>query len=326
LSKADPRVKRLIISRARKYGIDPVAALAVARGEGGLVNRKDDIGDLAGGGSYGPFQLYAQGALPKKFRGNPALADKWAWSPAGIDYALRKMKESGASGLKGEAAVNAIVRKFERPADPDTSVANAVARLGSIKLKGGQPAPAPSVRQTTSSPAIPQQAFGTLNDLFRKVGLAPLDVVGDMPLGVPGRVAAPSPPAATAAPALSPTPNGKLPRFRKLDLAVHLIQKAQSMGLTVKENPFVDGVDPVHVRGSDHYRVLGKRKGKKVGAGGDVSGDPETMRAFFEYASQYAGKGLKDLFHDPVGYSYDNGKRWNKTIGGHGKHVHWSVG
>jgi hypothetical protein len=318
LSKADPRVKRLIISRARKYGIDPVAALAVAQGEGGL--RWGAVGD--NGTSHGPFQLRVGGANP--YTG--AKAKQFANSPAGIDYAIRKMAESGARGLTGEAAVNAIVRKFERPADPDTSVARAVARLGSIKLKGGQPAPVQSVRQTTSSPAIPQQAFGTLNDLFRRVGLAPLDVVGDMPLGVPGRVAAPSPPAATAAPALSPTPNGKLPRFRKLDLAVHLIQKAQSMGLTVKENPFVDGVDPVHVRGSDHYRVLGKRKGKKVGAGGDVSGDPETMRAFFEYASQYAGKGLKDLFHDPVGYSYDNGKRWNKTIGGHGKHVHWSVG
>jgi hypothetical protein len=192
-------------------------------------------------------------------------------------------------------------------------------------LKGGQPAQAPVVRQTTSSPAIPQQAFGTLNEIFQRVGLNPLKIVGDLPLSVPGRGAAPPSAATPAAPAQT-LPKGKVPRLPKLDLALHLIQKAQEMGLTVRENPYVDGVDPVHVKGSDHYRVVGKRGGKKVGAGADVSGDPAAMRAFFEYASRYAGKGLKDLFHDPAGYSFDNGRRWDKTIGGHGKHVHWSVG
>jgi hypothetical protein len=317
LANFDPRVKRLIVSRAKKYGIDPAAALAVAQGEGGI--RWGAVGDQ--GTSHGPFQLRVGGANPYK----GARAKQFANSPAGIDYAIRKMAESGAKGLRGAQAVDAIVRKFERPADPDTSVANAVARLGKISLKGGQPAPALSVRQTTPGSVIPQQAFGTLNELFRKVGLQPLEVVGDLPLGVPGRAAVPPSAAAAAAPALTPV-KGKAPRLPRLDLAVHLIQKAQAMGLTVKENPFVDGVDPVHVRGSDHYRTLGKRKGKKVGAGGDVSGDPEVMRQFFDYASRFAGKGLKDLFHDPVGYSFDNGRRWDKTIGGHGNHVHWSVG
>jgi hypothetical protein len=319
LANFDPRVKRLIISRAKKYGIDPVAALAVAQGEGGI--RWGAVGDQ--GTSHGPFQLRVGGANPYK----GARAKQFANSPAGIDYAIRKMAESGAKGLRGAQAVDAIVRKFERPADPDTSVANAVARLGKISLKGGQSAVPvqPAVRQATSGSVIPQQAFGTLNELFRKVGLQPLEVVGDLPLGVPGRAAVPPSAAAAAAPALTPV-KGKAPRLPRLDLAVHLIQKAQAMGLTVKENPFVDGVDPVHVRGSDHYRTLGKRKGKKVGAGGDVSGDPEVMRQFFDYASRFAGKGLKDLFHDPVGYSFDNGRRWDKTIGGHGNHVHWSVG
>jgi hypothetical protein len=331
LSKADPRVKltraqleaaarrsakrhgiplplfrRLISSESawNQDAVSPAGALglgqlmpATAKGLG--VDPRDPIQNLDGAARYLSSQY-------KRF-------GKWDLALAAYNAGPGAVEKYG--GIPPYKETQGYVKKIT------------AGGVGQLKLKGGQPAPAPSVRQATSSPAIPQQAFGTLNDLFRKVGLAPLDVVGDMPLGVPGRVAAPSPPAAAAAPALSPTPNGKLPRFRKLDLAVHLIQKAQSMGLTVKENPFVDGVDPVlHVKGSDHYRVLGKRKGKKVGAGGDVSGDPETMRAFFEYASQFAGKGLKDLFHDPVGYSYDNGKRWNKTIGGHGKHVHWSVG
>jgi hypothetical protein len=322
LANFDPRVKRLIISRAKKYGIDPQAALAVAQGEGGLRNRPNDIGDKAGGGSYGPFQLYAQGELPKRFRGNAAAADKWAWSPAGIDFALRRMSQTGARGLQGEAAVNAIVRKFERPAKPNASVANAVARLGKINVKGGQPAQAPVVRQTTSSPAIPQQAFGTLNDLFKKVGLDPLDIVGDMPLSVPGRASAPLPPAAAAAPALVTPTKGKLPR---VNLMVQAIQYAQSLGLRVSENAYVDRVDPVHTKGSDHYKTVGRHKGKKVSGGVDVSGDPKAMDAFFTWAEQYAGKGLNDLFYDPRKYSYDRGKKWNQTIGGHGDHVHFSV-
>jgi hypothetical protein len=320
LAAFDPRVKRLIISRAKKYGVDPAAALAVAQGEGGLRNRPDDIGDKAGGGSYGPFQLYAQGELPKRFRGNAAAADRWAWSAPGIDHAIRRMSETGARGLRGEAAVNAIVRRFERPAKPDASVAAAVARLGSISVKGGQPAQAPVVRQTTSSPAIPQQAFGTLNELFKKVGLDPLSIVGDMPLSVPGRAAAPLPSAAAAAPALK---KGKLPR---VNLMVTAIQKAQELGLRVTENPYVDTQIGKHTTGSDHYKTIGRHKGKKVGGGVDVSGDPAAMRQFFTWAEQYAGKGLNDLFHDPVGYSYDRGKRWDRTIGGHGSHVHFSVG
>lgn len=117
---------------AKRYGIDPRAAVAVALGEGGLVNREGDVGDLSGGGSYGPFQLYAQGALPSQYRGKPQQADAWAWSPQGVDYAIRKMAEAGARGLSGPAAVEAIVRKFERPADPDTSVQRATTRYGSI--------------------------------------------------------------------------------------------------------------------------------------------------------------------------------------------------
>lgn len=127
-----PPPEQLIRQLAPRYGIDPRAALVVARGEGGLVNRpgSEDIGDEAGGGSYGPFQLYAKGALPASLRGRRDAADAWAWSPQGIDYALRKMAESGARGLRGRAAVEAIIRRFERPANPDASVAKAFAKLG----------------------------------------------------------------------------------------------------------------------------------------------------------------------------------------------------
>lgn len=118
-----------VLHNAPRYGLDPQAVIAVARTEGGLVNRADDRGD--GGRSFGPHQLFEGGALPKQFVGRPDAADAWAWSPAGFDYALRKMVEAGAAGLRGQAAVNTIVRKFERPADPDGEVQKALGFLSS---------------------------------------------------------------------------------------------------------------------------------------------------------------------------------------------------
>lgn len=144
-------VTQTIIQLARKHGIDPSAAIAVARGEGGLANRPDDVGDLSGGGSYGPFQLYTKGELPKQYHGKPQVADSWAWSPAGIDYALSRMASYGAKGLTGPQAVEAIIRKFERPADPDKSVQLALSRLGTSQVAPAPTAPLPQNPLTEGS-------------------------------------------------------------------------------------------------------------------------------------------------------------------------------
>lgn len=99
--------------RAGRYGVDPRAAIAVARMEG----LSGGVGDA--GTSFGPFQLHVGGALPRD------KGRAWAESRAGIDYALRTMSNSGARGLTGRAAIEAIVRKFERPANPDKEVRGA---------------------------------------------------------------------------------------------------------------------------------------------------------------------------------------------------------
>jgi len=130
MTPTETNVSPIIRALARKHGIDPQAAIAVAMGEGGLVNRDGDRGD--GGRSFGPFQLYERGELPRQYVGRPDIADQWAWSPAGIEHALSRMAETGARGLTGSRAVETIIRKFERPADPDSSVRNALGRLGSI--------------------------------------------------------------------------------------------------------------------------------------------------------------------------------------------------
>lgn len=72
------------------------------------------------GTSFGPWQLHVGGALPA---GKGAA---WANSRAGVLYALRKMAESGARGLHGQAAVSSIARNFERPADPGAEIRTAL--------------------------------------------------------------------------------------------------------------------------------------------------------------------------------------------------------
>lgn len=107
---------------APKLGLDPAATLAVASEEG----LGGGIGDR--GTSFGPWQLHAGGALPAAEYQGPysQQTQHWAWSPAGIEYALEQMAES-ARGLTGNAAVTAIVTEFERPADPSKEIAGAEA-------------------------------------------------------------------------------------------------------------------------------------------------------------------------------------------------------
>jgi cell wall-associated NlpC family hydrolase len=103
--------------------------LAVASVEGGV--RYGAVGD--GGTSFGPFQLHEGGALP---RGKSAA---WANSPAGLDYAIGRIAASGARGLTGRAAIEAIVRNFERPAAPGAEIDKAHGRYGEFAgIKGGK--------------------------------------------------------------------------------------------------------------------------------------------------------------------------------------------
>ena len=114
-----------VTRRAVSYGLDPTAVLAVASQEG----LGGGVGDQ--GTSFGPWQLHAGGALPRSvWLHGPAYAQAWAWSPAGIDYALRKMAASGASNLSGSSAIETIVSRFERPAKPGPEIIAAEAAYG----------------------------------------------------------------------------------------------------------------------------------------------------------------------------------------------------
>lgn len=127
-------LRAYIIRRSRALGLDPRATIAVATVEGGFAGA---VGDVGLGGSYGPFQLFTHGALPAWVAAKgKAFARRWANSPTGVDYALGRMVGIGAAHKTSYAAVNAIVRLFERPAQPTAEVGRAMgvyATLGELK-------------------------------------------------------------------------------------------------------------------------------------------------------------------------------------------------
>lgn len=70
--------------------------------------------------------------------------------------------------------------------------------------------------------------------------------------------------------------------------ALRIIKQAQQLGLRVSENPYVDKVDPVHTKGSYHYRTF---PATNIGQGLDTSGDPAKMAALFNWIrANYLGR------------------------------------
>lgn len=312
---AKPRpVPAAIQQYARQLGLDPRAVEAVGWAESSL--RRNAVGDQ--GTSYGPFQLHRGGALP----GGRNAA--WAGSDQGILYAMQQMAKY-ARGKSGQAAVRAIVEGFERPAAPGQEIDRAMQYYrGGGKLPSG-------ASPTFSGPAAASQRYnqgGSRGQLIQKYAMQALDAYindGESPSATTLMQAlqeADGPIPGTAAPSVAgtQTPYGGAKGAKAM---VALIREAQKRGLHVSENPFVDKVDPVHVGGSDHYKTY---SGSKVGQASDISGTPQQMMAFYKWAEQNRGRlGLNDMFYDPAGYSYDKGKKWGKTIGGHGDHVHVSL-
>ena len=151
-----------IRANAAKYGLDPAAVLAVAATEG----LSGGVGD--GGHAFGPFQLNDAGGV---ITGRPGNHRAFAESTAGIDYALKQMGGI-AKGLKGRAAIVNIVRRFERPANKEAGIANALSYYGTVG--GGTlpppensplpPGAIPSVRATTGADtrALALQGLQTL--------------------------------------------------------------------------------------------------------------------------------------------------------------------
>jgi hypothetical protein len=115
-----PEYVKSIQEHGVKYGLDVNALMAVAAQEG----LGGGVGD--GGHAFGPFQMNdAVGVLKGKFKSSQE-ARAYAESAAGIEDAISQIAKV-AKGKTGKAAIEAIVREFERPADPDGEVARALA-------------------------------------------------------------------------------------------------------------------------------------------------------------------------------------------------------
>lgn len=139
----------LIAQMARARGLDPKAVLAIASVEGGF---NGSIGDH--GTSFGPFQMHEGGALPSGI-GNP---QQWANSRAGISYALDRIAQV-AGGLRGQAAVQAISSRFERPANVPAEISKAMSRYGGAVPAGGGAIPSmPSLGGAMGSGGNPNAA------------------------------------------------------------------------------------------------------------------------------------------------------------------------
>ncbi len=104
-----------IYNGAVQRGLDPLAVLSVAQHEG----LSGAVGD--NGTSFGPFQLHVGGKFPTTIGGQstqpwtPAAKNAWAWSTAGLSYALDGIAKV-VGPLQGYAAIQKQVTYFENPA------------------------------------------------------------------------------------------------------------------------------------------------------------------------------------------------------------------
>lgn len=111
-----PDVVAYVGQNAGKFGLDPAAVLAVANHEG--LNTKPGttwVLPKESGFNFGPPSWYSGGAGGPIVTQQGGNASYWAWTPAGLDYWMQKVAESGAAGLTGVQAITAIVKNFERP-------------------------------------------------------------------------------------------------------------------------------------------------------------------------------------------------------------------
>lgn len=100
-SEDDPRgMVPVIRASAARYGVDPETALKVAKSEG--------LGKFTGDGgtSYGAFQLHVGGGLGDEFRRDTGLDPSDPKNePATIDYAMRRLAETGWTPYHGAARI-----------------------------------------------------------------------------------------------------------------------------------------------------------------------------------------------------------------------------
>ena len=309
------QVERLIWQLSPKYGLDPRAVRAVAMSEGGT--SWGSVGDA--GTSYGPFQLHVGGALPS------GRGAGWANSPAGLEYALRSMARSGARGLRGRAAIEAIVRNFERPADPTSEIERALAHYG----KGVRPMPfagQPETAMRLGPPSINKRALAMalINAPIGK----PLDIMSLV--GLISRTGSPAP--ASSRPTTAggsedvswrPRAGGK--RGGRWGVTPQLYDFAKRFNLQITSGfRSVAKQRAIYANRSAPGSVAAPGKSyHNSGRAIDVAVSAASKRAY-EWALKHPGL-FAEAFFDTRGVYIKNGRIVRGRIGGHSDHIHFAL-
>jgi len=214
------------------------------------------------------------------------------------------MSKAGARGLTGADAIRAIITQFERPADPQSSIAAALSRYRQTPGLGGG-----SVGQALGGGAQGGDTNALAMALLARIGEDDPEEqpsIMDLVQASQAGQAAPNQ-SGGGVPNAAGGPGGGAAAMRAA------IQKARQMGLNVGENPAAGGGLPTsgHVENSWHYRTFGRHP--NVGRGLDVSGDPQAMRRFALWLARNRAR-EKELYYSPLGGRF--------VMSGHDDHVH----
>jgi hypothetical protein len=222
-------------------------------------------------------------------------------------YALNRIK-AVAGQRQGADAIQAIVSRFERPADPRAEIAKAIAfyqRQGTPKYTQISPQAGPESSQIEAAKAALLAGLGRGQSVYTTIPqIAAARNAAVMP---PGGVLSPSQPLQPH-PGVNPSPTpaelfydplGGLKfgkqigaigghsdhvhvAYQNAKAMLQALALARRLGLRVSENPYVDHVDPVHATHSFHYRRFpGLYHGRQLGEAADVSGRPALMARYY---------------------------------------------
>ncbi len=235
-------------------------------------------------------------------------------SPMNIEQATRnfleRAKTGDRSGSAGKLAQSVQRSAFPERYDQRSNDANQIlSGKNGILSRGSTPSPARSAPAGGTTSAAPQVDRTALISAYLASQGNP-DSLVSLAAGLlnsgPAKEAKASPKASKSS--KSPPSGTVLER---------IAAAAQSMGLNVGENPAHGGVNPVHTKGSYHY------KNRAV----DVSGDPAKLAEFAHHVDTVYGGQLKELFwQGPRGVNRDNGRRVPQGfVSGHATHAHVAV-
>lgn len=296
-----------LVAAIRNSRLDPdfqATLLATSLAESG--GRLDAVGDQ--GSSFGPYQMNRRGRLASTgFTPQQAMDPVLSTRAAAGEFQRYRTSDPGVWAARAQ-----------RPADPVGYAAKVRQLLPEARRILGSSAGAPIATATAAPAAASTVRAGfdpsTMNRIAaylaksEKAVLSGAEVPDIMPL-------------------LS-----KL-RFRQTTLPQVQVRQPASLPLVAGDSPGYGWADELGknfgvqvsstYRDPEHNRRVGGSPTSahmRRGAAADFSGSPEAMRRLAEWAIS-SGR-AKEVFYDPLGYYWDNGKIAKGSIGGHSDHVH----